>query len=343
MAGTGAFAACNDFVDFVQALASQVETLKALPEKVQALEARIAELEAVPRSGLSSPSSDLLGECLASTTSGSTGLSEKPCLRTWERPSADKQQPQQQQKQQMQPTDLLGIETPPAPEPKPLLRQTPPPVPQQQQQQQNPQLGSPGSVSSIEQDKVPLAVGNLNQDPLILADPWASKSVPVPATLQVKPPPPVAPGPRLQVKPPPTAVSGTGTLVGASGLLVKPPPFAIQQQKALQAVGEVVPGVSVDEASKAAPPVKAPPEAALRSVSVESPLEACREPTSELAVKQLPCKAPPKQLLLKAEQPPGPPPTLSNLSEAATGVSEVPSKALPTKLIVKAPPPQFAR
>jgi len=87
--GTGAFTACNDFVNFVQALAEKVQALEA---KNNSLEARITELEAVPRSGSLSPASDLLG------------------MGTWERP--DKQQPQQQQQQQ-QATDLLGIETPP--------------------------------------------------------------------------------------------------------------------------------------------------------------------------------------------------------------------------------------
>jgi len=323
--------ACSDFMDFVQALALQVETLKALPDRVQAMEARIAELEAIPRSGLTSPSSDLLG--------------------TWAQPNADKQQPEQQ----MQPTDLLGIETPPPAYPKPPLRQTPSPVPQQQRQPQQSQLGSLGSVSGVEQAKIPLCTGNLSrvsdenkalekqaqrnftleEDPLILADPWASKSVPTSTTLQVKPPPPVVPGPRLQVKPPPTAVSGT--------LQVKAPPLAIT--KALQAARELVPGVSVDEATKAVPPppVRAPPEALL-STSVESPLEVCREPASEVAVKQLPCKAPPMQLLLKAEQPPFKPPSLAEVvPEVATGVPKVPTKALPTKLPIKAPPPHFAR
>jgi len=301
MTGTRAVAACNDFMDFVQALALQVETLKALPEKVEALEARIAELEAVPRSGSRSPSSDLLG--------------------TWERPSPDKQQPQQQQVQQhhIQPTDLLGIETPPPADPKPLLRRTPSPVPQQQQQQP-------------QQDKSPLGVAKQAQqcgsleDPLTLADPWASKSVPPSTALQLKPPSPVAPGSRLQVKPPPMGANMTSAPVGASGLLVKPPPFAIK--KALEAAGEVAPGVSVDEATKATPPVKA-----------------SQGPICEVAVEQqLPCKAPPKQLLLKAEQPPFKPPPLAEVvSEVATAVSEVPAKALPTKLIIKAPPPQFAR
>jgi hypothetical protein len=275
------------------------------------MEARIAELEAISRSGLTSPSSDLLG--------------------TWAQPNADKQQPEQQ----MQPTDLLGIETPPPAYPKPPLRQTPSPVPQQQRQPQQSQLGSPGSASGVEQAKIPLCTGNLSrvsdenkalekqtqrnftlgEDPLILADPWASKSGPTSTTLQVKPPPPVVPGPRLQVKPPPMAIT-----------------------KALQAARELVPGVSVDEATKAVPPppVRAPPE--------ESPLEVCREPASEVAVKQLPCKAPPMQLLLKAEQPPFKPPSLAEVvPEVATGVPKVPTKALPTKLPIKAPPPHFAR
>mmetsp|Transcript_103563 Transcript_103563/g.200665 ORF Transcript_103563/g.200665 Transcript_103563/m.200665 type:complete len:183 (+) Transcript_103563:45-593(+) len=77
--GTGAFTACNDFVNFVQALAEKVQALEA---KNNSLEARITELEAVPRSGSLSPASDLLG------------------MGTWERP--DKQQPQQQQQQQQQ-------------------------------------------------------------------------------------------------------------------------------------------------------------------------------------------------------------------------------------------------
>merc|ERR1719468_988018 len=219
----GASAACNDFMDFVQALASQVETLKALPERVQnlearnaQLEARIVELEAMPRSGLGSPAScDLLGPAL------------------WERPSADKQQLQQPQQQ---PTDLLGIETPPLVDAKPLLRQTPPP-PQQPRQQQQQQQGSPALALGIGQDKLSRCSGDPCQDPLILADPWASKS----ATLQVKPPPPVVPGTRLPVKPPPPAVGGTSAVVGSSGLLVKPPPLAVQKsdlQKAQKSAGE---------------------------------------------------------------------------------------------------------
>eukprot|EP00419_Tripos_fusus_P061262 CAMPEP_0172931640 /NCGR_PEP_ID=MMETSP1075-20121228/219599_1 /TAXON_ID=2916 /ORGANISM="Ceratium fusus, Strain PA161109" /LENGTH=402 /DNA_ID=CAMNT_0013792963 /DNA_START=33 /DNA_END=1242 /DNA_ORIENTATION=+ len=399
--GTGAFTACNDFVNFVQALAEKVQALEA---KNNSLEARITELEAVPRSGSLSPASDLLG------------------MGTWERP--DKQQPQQQQQQQA--TDLLGIETPPPSEAQSTtaslsedLQKTPSPVKQQQQQQQatdllgietpppseaqsttaslsedlqktpspvkqqqppqpqNPQTGSPGSASGIEKDNSPCG-GSLNQeqcdqkleDPLILADPWASKSPPTTALLQAKPPPPA---PNLPVKPPPMVASGTGPTIGTSGLLVKHPPLAIQ--KALQAASEVVLGASVDEAAKAPPPVKVPPEA-LRSTSVDAgqpsvgsgsvgsvpPVRRCPvtdirlgtpgvqeiqgalEPTFDVAVKQLPCKAPPKQLLLKAEQPPFKPPPLAEVvSEVATGVAEVPSKALPTKLVIKAPPPQFAR
>mmetsp|Transcript_43534 Transcript_43534/g.86400 ORF Transcript_43534/g.86400 Transcript_43534/m.86400 type:complete len:369 (-) Transcript_43534:138-1244(-) len=365
--GTGAFTACNDFVNFVQALAEKVQALEA---KNNSLEARITELEAVPRSGSLSPASDLLG------------------MGTWERP--DKQQPQQQQQQQQQATDLLGIETPPPSEAQSTtaslsedLQKTPSPVKQQQQQQQqppqpqNPQTGSPGSASGIEKDNSPCG-GSLNQeqcdqkleDPLILADPWASKSPPTTALLQAKPPPPA---PNLPVKPPPMVASGTGPTIGTSGLLVKHPPLAIQ--KALQAASEVVLGASVDEAAKAPPPVKVPPEA-LRSTSVDAgqpsvgsgsvgsvpPVRRCPvtdirlgtpgvqeiqgalEPTFDVAVKQLPCKAPPKQLLLKAEQPPFKPPPLAEVvSEVATGVAEVPSKALPTKLVIKAPPPQFAR
>jgi len=234
---------------------------------------------------------------------------------------------------------------------------------QRQQQQQQSQQGSPGSASGVEQAKIPLCNGNpsrasdankapekqaqqngtLEQDPLILADPWASKSVPTSATLQVKPPPPAVPGPRLQVKPPPAAINGTGTLVGTSGLLVKAPPLAVT--KALRAAREVVPGVSVDEATKVVPPppVRAPPEASL-STSVEYPLDVCGEPSSEIAVKQLPCKQPPIQLLLKAEQPPIRPPQLVEVvAEAAAGVPKVPTKALPTKLPIKAPPPHIAR
>lgn len=95
----------------------------------------------------------------------------------------------------------------------------------------------------------------------------------------------------------------------------------------------------VDDASKVVPPVSAPPEA-LHPTSVGSQQQACRESTtSEVAAKQLPCKAPPKGF----EQLPFKPPIAEVVSEVATGVPKVPTKALPTNLVVKAPPPQFAR